>query len=79
MYLIHCSEMWTSDKIVEGSLTDVCHFLEKCKISKSYVVDIVNLHNDNRVLTYENAKDNPRFERIKILLSPVPNGARVDL
>lgn len=80
MYLIHCTEMFgDNDKIVERKLLDVILFLEKCRISESYVVQIVHLHNENRITNIEQTENNPRYERIKVHLSPTDVGARVDL
>lgn len=81
MYIVYCPEMWTEEKkFANGeSLTDILKYLESCKISESYIVKIAHIGNSDLRETWKSAKDNDKYKKIKVFLSPTNNGAIVDL
>lgn len=81
MYIAYCPEMYTEEYrfVHNESLTDVLKRLESAKISDSKIVKIIHIGTYDHRETYDTAKDNERYEKMRVYLEPTENGCRADL
>lgn len=81
MYIAYCPEMWTEEQrfVHNESLTDVLKRLESAKISDSKIVKIIHVGTYAHRETYETAKDNEFYEKMRVYLEPTEIGSRADL